>query len=186
MLTLHNVAMRIVLIGAAGAGKSSVGAALAEQLGVPLREVDAGIVELAGMAIPDIFLTEGESGYRRYEAATITKLLADPKPAVIAFGASSLATPTVRELLTQATADRAIPAVVVWLQVTAPNAISRTGLNAIRPAALGNIRRQFADHLATASVLYQQAANISVATDHRGIPEICTEIIAKLPVSPSA
>lgn len=175
--------MRIILIGAAGAGKSTVGAALADQLDMPLRESETGIVELAGIAIPDIFLTEGEAGYRRYEAAAITKLLADPIPAVIAFGASSLATPTVRELLRQATTEQANPAVVVWLQVSAPNAISRIGLNAIRPAALGNIRRQFADHLAQATVFYQQAANVSVITDYRDIPEISAEIINSLPVA---
>ena len=57
----------VMLIGMPGSGKSTVGAALAESLGRKLVDVDERIVELAGCSIPEIFLKDGEEGFRQIE-----------------------------------------------------------------------------------------------------------------------
>ena len=57
----------IMLIGMPGSGKSTVGAALAEGLGRKLVDVDERIVEMAGCSIPEIFLKDGEEGFRQIE-----------------------------------------------------------------------------------------------------------------------
>ncbi len=57
----------ILLIGMPGCGKSAVGAALAEKLGRPFRDLDALIVERDGRSIPAFFSEEGEEGFRRLE-----------------------------------------------------------------------------------------------------------------------
>lgn len=57
----------VMLIGMPGSGKSTVGAALAEKLGRKLVDVDERIVELAGCSIPEIFLKDGEEGFRQIE-----------------------------------------------------------------------------------------------------------------------
>lgn len=57
----------VMLIGMPGCGKSTVGAALAEKLGRKLVDVDERIVELAGCSIPEIFLKDGEEGFRQIE-----------------------------------------------------------------------------------------------------------------------
>ncbi len=57
----------IMLIGMPGSGKSTVGAALAESLGRKLVDVDERIVEMAGCSIPEIFLKDGEEGFRQIE-----------------------------------------------------------------------------------------------------------------------
>ena len=54
----------VVLIGMPGSGKSCVGAALAERLGMPLVETDAMVVEKTGRSIPDIFAQDGEAARR--------------------------------------------------------------------------------------------------------------------------
>ena len=59
----------VVLIGMPGSGKSCVGAALAERLGMPLVETDAMVVEKTGRSIPDIFAQDGEAAFRREETA---------------------------------------------------------------------------------------------------------------------
>ena len=58
----------VVLIGMPGSGKSCVGAALAERLGMPLVETDAMVVEKTGRSIPDIFAQDGEAAARRAAA----------------------------------------------------------------------------------------------------------------------
>ena len=57
----------VMLIGMPGSGKSTVGAALAESLGRKLVDVDERIVEMAGCSIPEIFLKDGEEGFRQIE-----------------------------------------------------------------------------------------------------------------------
>ncbi len=63
----------IILIGMPGCGKTTVGKALADCLGKTFVDADAVITEEAGMSIPEIFDSEGESGFRSRE----TKVLSD-------------------------------------------------------------------------------------------------------------
>ena len=58
----------VVLIGMPGSGKSCVGAALAERLGMPLVETDAMVVEKTGRSIPDIFAQDETAAARRAAA----------------------------------------------------------------------------------------------------------------------
>jgi XRE family transcriptional regulator, aerobic/anaerobic benzoate catabolism transcriptional regulator len=58
---------RIALIGLRGAGKSTLGAQLAAQRGVPFVELDRQIEREAGTSMNEILLLHGQAGYRRYE-----------------------------------------------------------------------------------------------------------------------
>ena len=64
----------IVLIGMPGCGKTTVGKALAEQLGRQFMDADAVIAEKAGMSIPEIFAQEGEDGFRDREIKVLAQL----------------------------------------------------------------------------------------------------------------
>ena len=61
----------VILIGMPGCGKTTVGEALARQLGKPLVDVDEEIVRAAGCSIPEIFAQEGEEGFRRRESQAV-------------------------------------------------------------------------------------------------------------------
>lgn len=63
--------LNIVLIGMPGCGKSSLGTALAAALQREFIDTDALIAAEAGCSIPEIFASEGESGFRAREAAVI-------------------------------------------------------------------------------------------------------------------
>lgn len=63
----------IILVGMPGCGKSTVGKLLAEKLHRPLKDADAELVERAGISIPEIFASKGESAFRTLE----TQVLAD-------------------------------------------------------------------------------------------------------------
>ena len=64
----------IVLIGMPGCGKSSIGKALAKELGKTFVDADYEITQAAGCDIPTIFAAEGEAGFRRWETSVLAEL----------------------------------------------------------------------------------------------------------------
>ena len=65
---LRKEQLNVVLIGMPSCGKTTVGRALADQLGKRFVDLDEEIVRAAGQSIPDIFAAEGEAGFRKKEA----------------------------------------------------------------------------------------------------------------------
>jgi XRE family aerobic/anaerobic benzoate catabolism transcriptional regulator len=78
----------VALVGLRGAGKSSIGAAVAERLRVPFVELDDLIVREAQMTLSTIFEIHGERYYRGIEREVLRRLLAAGEPMVIATGGS--------------------------------------------------------------------------------------------------
>jgi XRE family aerobic/anaerobic benzoate catabolism transcriptional regulator len=90
---------RIALIGLRGAGKSTLGARLARELGVPFVELDREIEREAGTSLSEIFLLYGQTGYRRYERRTLEQALERHPRCVIATGGSIVSEPGTYALL---------------------------------------------------------------------------------------
>ena len=79
----------IFLVGFMGSGKSTVGRALAEELGWGFADLDEDIEKREGMPISQIFDTRGEGEFRRAETAALqerVRLIERGKPWVIALG----------------------------------------------------------------------------------------------------
>ena len=74
---------RIALIGLRGAGKSTLGAQLAAQRGVPFVELDREIEREAGTSMNEILLLHGQSGYRRYERRALFRIAEDHADGVV-------------------------------------------------------------------------------------------------------
>lgn len=89
----------LALLGVRGAGKSTIGAALAKKLGVAFIEVDQQIEAAAGLPLADVFAVHGEAYYRRVEREVLTRLVALPGPLVLATGGSIVNDPTNYALL---------------------------------------------------------------------------------------
>jgi XRE family aerobic/anaerobic benzoate catabolism transcriptional regulator len=89
----------IALLGVRGAGKSSVGSALAKRLGVAFVELDQRIEQTAGLPLGELFALHGEAYYRRIEREVLAQLLADPPAMVLATGGSIVNDPTNYALL---------------------------------------------------------------------------------------
>jgi XRE family aerobic/anaerobic benzoate catabolism transcriptional regulator len=90
---------RIALIGLRGAGKSTLGARLAAELGVPFIELDREIEADAGTSLHEVFLLHGQAGYRRYERRALERILERGTPCVIATGGSIVSEPATYDLL---------------------------------------------------------------------------------------
>lgn len=102
----------VALLGVRGAGKSSVGAALAAQLGARFVEVDQRVEQLAGLRIGEIFEIHGEAYYRRLEREVLDQLLSERRPLVLATGGSIVNDPASYGLLRER-------ARTVWLRARA-------------------------------------------------------------------
>ena len=99
----------VALLGLRGAGKTSIGKRLARRMHVPFVELDRQIEERAGLALDEIFSLHGEQYYRQLEQTTLTDLLADPRPMVIAVGGGLVTSPDAFALLRHRTTT-------VWLR----------------------------------------------------------------------
>jgi XRE family aerobic/anaerobic benzoate catabolism transcriptional regulator len=77
---------RIALIGLRGAGKTTLGAALATDRHVPFVELDREIERDAGMSLSEVFLLYGQAGYRRIERRCLVRALETYPEMVITVG----------------------------------------------------------------------------------------------------
>ncbi len=102
---------RVALIGLRGAGKSTLGAKLGEQLGVPFLELDRLIEQVSGVSLGAIFDLYGQSGFRRFERRCLDEVLERHPRFVLATGGSLVSEP--------ATFDRLrTTCYTVWLRAT--------------------------------------------------------------------
>lgn len=90
----------IVLVGMMGAGKTSVGRRLANQLGFEFVDSDIEIEAAADMSIPEIFESHGEDYFRSGEQRVIARLLKD-KNQVLATGGGAFMNAETRDLIQQ-------------------------------------------------------------------------------------
>lgn len=167
----HGFAPIVILVGAPGSGKTAVGTALASRLGVPFRDTDADIEAETGQAISDIFLTHGEDTFRDLERAAVVEALAG-HPGVLALGGGAVLDEEIRSLLSLAP--------TVWLQVSAPVATARVGMNTARPVLLGNVRQQLAALLVERDPLYLSVASATVVTDDLDVDAAVDAVVAEL------
>ena len=78
--------VNILLIGFMGAGKTTVGRALAAKLGIAFADLDEEIVAAAGRPIADIFATKGETAFRALETRVAGEVLRRPRSQIVASG----------------------------------------------------------------------------------------------------
>ncbi len=77
---------RIALVGLRGAGKSTLGRALAGELAVPFVELNSAIEAEAGMSLNEVFSLYGQPGFRRLERRCLDNFIAQHETAVITVG----------------------------------------------------------------------------------------------------
>lgn len=161
----------VVLVGVPGSGKSTVGRALAERLGVGFRDTDADVEATAGIPIADIFVERGEPEFRRLEAAAVAAALAE-HPGVLALGGGAVMDPATRERLRGHA--------VVWLRVGLAAAAHRAGLSTARPLLLGNVRSQLKALMDARAPFYEEVAMMVVDSDALDVEESVEAIAAGL------
>lgn len=167
----------VVLIGAPGSGKSTVGRAVAEQLGVAFRDTDADIEQRYRMTIAEMFTCEGEAVFRQRERAAVHCALAE-HAGVLALGGGAILDPMTRGDLA---AYSARGGCVAWLQISAAVAARRVGLGAGRPLLLGNVRSQLVTLLGEREPHYREVADLVINGDELTVAAAARAVVAGAP-----
>jgi len=135
---------RVALLGLRGAGKSTLGARLAQTLGVTFVELDREVEREAGTQLGEVFSIYGQDAFRRFERRALERVLRRHDRAVIATGGSIVSEPETYRLLR----DRCY---CVWLKASPEEHMARViAQGDMRPfrgraEALEEIRRLLAE-----------------------------------------
>ena len=183
----------IVLIGPPTAGKSSVGALLARELGVAFADTDDVIAAAAGKPVGDVFVDDGEQVFRELERAAVARGLeaigtpgtpgtpgtqgAAGTPGqggggVLALGSGAVLDPDVRRMI----AGR----FVVYLEADFTTIAKRTGMDRPRVVIPGNPRGRLRAMLEERRPVYAELATITVPTDDMAPEEVAADLASRL------
>ncbi len=156
-----------------GAGKSTIGRLLSQELKLEFVDSDREIEKRAGADIPWIFDVEGESGFRDREEGVI-EALSLRKDIVLSTGGGAILRPENRIML-QANGT------VVYLETSVEQQLDRTSRDKNRPLLqTENPQAVLEELMSIRHPLYLDTADIVVVTDKRHPKTVVTEIIRQL------
>lgn len=161
----------LILIGFMGAGKTSVGDCYARQYGLPMIDTDQRIEAAAGMAIADIFATQGEDAFRKLETGVLEDLLAHTDHSIISVGGGLPLREENRALLKQL-------GCVVYLDVDPRTVMERIGRDVSDRPMLrsGDVEGRIRELLDYRRPFYLEASHLIVDVNGRRVEEIVEEI----------
>jgi shikimate kinase len=163
----------IYIVGPMGAGKSTIGRHIAQQLHLEFFDSDNEIEERTGAEISWVFDVEGEEGFRVREADVIDDLT-QKQGIVLATGGGSILSKEVRNRLSAR-------GLVVYLETTIDKQLARTQRDKRRPLLQTDKPRQVLEQLAEIrNPLYEEIADITVRTDEQSAKLVAKEIIDRL------
>jgi shikimate kinase len=164
----------VVLVGPPTAGKSSIGALLARQLGVPFADTDALVAKAASKPVGDVFVDDGERVFRELERGAVARGLESfgPGGGVLALGSGAVLDPDVRRMLAGL--------VVVYLEAGFATVAKRTGMDRPRVVIPGNPRGMLRAMLEERRPIYAELASITVSTDDMAPEEVAADLAKRL------
>jgi shikimate kinase len=157
----------LVVVGPPASGKTTVGTAVADALGVAFRDTDRDVEAVTGMSVADVFVDMGEEGFRELEVAAVARALVE-HDGVLALGGGAVMRPETRQLLVALGRSGGS---VVWLDVDLPSAAKRVGLSRDRPLLTMLEQRE---------PLYAEVATHKIPTAGRDADEVVAEVLAVL------
>lgn len=108
----------VLLLGFMCSGKTTLGKALAERLGVSFTDLDEEIESRAGMSVGEIFRREGEASFRNLEARTLSEVLSGCPGGIVALGGGTPCREGAMEALGHS-------GLTVWLRPSAQRLVPR-------------------------------------------------------------
>jgi len=150
---MHSDARSVFLIGMMGAGKSTVGRLLAQQLNYQFVDADREMEMRSGVPIPTIFEIEGEAGFRRREIGLLDELTQQAGIVLATGGGAVLDAETAQTLRQRG--------LVIYLRASADEIYRRTRQDRSRPLLqTADPRARINELLAEREPLYEKAAHL--------------------------
>ncbi|TNC82295.1 MAG: shikimate kinase AroK [Oleiphilus sp.] len=165
----------LVLVGPMGAGKSTIGKLLAQELAYKFYDSDKVIEERCGADIPWIFDVEGEEGFRNREAVVI-KDLSMKKSAVVATGGGAMLRQDNRDYVTRT-------GYVIYLNTSVEQQFQRTCKDKNRPLLQGKGDEAYEVLTRLMQIrdpLYRQVADLVVETDRKNLKAVVAKILKEV------
>lgn len=163
----------LFLVGFMGAGKSTVGRLVADRLDLPLIDLDSLIEAEAGLPVSQIFSEQGEEAFRELESQSLRGLRDEPA-SVVACGGGVVLRAENRAVLRELGR-------VVYLQVTAGEAVARIGDAASRPLLAGPGGALAATSLLSArEALYRSVADLTIDTMAFSPEEVAERVVSEV------
>lgn len=163
----------VFLVGPMGAGKSTIGRHLADELHLEFFDSDQEIERRTGADIAWIFDLEGEDGFRKREE-TIIHDLTDKQGIVLATGGGSIVSSAVRNRLSAR-------GIVVYLQTTIDKQVARTQRDKRRPLLQNDDPEKVLRALGEErNPLYEEVADYVIETDDQSARAVANQIISKI------
>jgi shikimate kinase len=164
----------VFLVGPMGAGKTTIGRLLAEELGKQFYDSDQVIEERAGADISWIFDVEGESGFRLRERAAIEDLCGMDNIVLATGGGAVMAEENRRHLRSRG--------FVVYLKATIAQQVERTKRDQKRPLLKNadDPKAKLAALMEMRDPLYAEVADLTVMTSRRSPRAVCNEILQQI------
>ena len=172
----------LVLVGAPASGKTTVGTAVASQLGLAFRDTDADVEALTGSTIADLFVDRGEEHFRALEEQAVARALAE-HDGVLALGGGAVMSEATRARLVAYGRDGGT---VVWLHVDLASAAKRAGLSRDRPLLAVNPRAMLRTMLEARAPLYAEVATLTVPTEGREPGDVIADVVAAVRAAEAA
>jgi len=163
----------IFLVGLMGAGKTSVGRALAKRLHKTFYDTDREIERATGVKIPVIFEIEGEAGFRAREAKLLAELVRRTN-IVLATGGGAVLSEQNRRLLAEHGA-------VIYLRATAPDLWQRTHHDKNRPLLqTDDPLKKLQELFAQRDPLYREIADVIIDTGSQSVGSLAHKLEQRL------
>lgn len=163
----------IFLVGPMGAGKTTIGKQLANQLRLDFKDSDHEIVRRTGASIPLIFDIEGEEGFRRREHDVIDALTQEQELVLATGGGAVLNSENRRHLVSRGT--------VIYLFASLDQLYQRTCRDRNRPLLqTDDPKAKIRELIEHRDPLYREVADHVIYTDDRSIKSVVKEIILRL------
>ncbi|BFM13020.1 shikimate kinase AroK [Simiduia litorea] len=161
----------VFLVGPMGAGKTTIGKLLAQQLGYPFKDSDREIEERTGADIPWIFDVEGEAGFRQREVVVLADLSLQGQ-LVIATGGGIVMREENRECLKSS-------GIVFYLTASTEQLLERTAKDKRRPLLqVADPETRIRELLALRDPLYAEVATHIIDTEQRAPKLVAQEMAA--------
>ena len=163
----------IFLVGMMGAGKTTLGRALAQRLDLEFADTDRVLVERTGVPVATIFEFEGEDGFRRRESVVLSEL-AEREGMVIATGGGAILSRENRDLMRER-------GTVVYLRARLESLWERTRHDSSRPLlSTPDPRATLAELLEKRDPLYRETAHVIVDTGAQSAGTLVAKVLAAL------
>ena len=163
----------IFLVGMMGAGKTTIGKALAKKLERKFLDTDQEVIRRTGVAIPIIFDIEGEIGFRNREQAVLEEVI-KMEDIVLATGGGIVLHQANREALKSR-------GTVIYLRASVDHLWRRTRRNRNRPLLqTSNLLETLRSLHEQRDPLYHEVADIIVDTSSQSVQRLTNELLQRL------